>query len=97
LEAAPIPRAIRARARLVDAQRAALKVLVVHAFDGGACRIVVRHFDETETARASAFPIRDDLGGVHRAECLEGTAKILIITAPRQIAYIDIHCYQSWY
>ena len=77
--------------RFVDAQRASADVFAVELRNGRFRFALVRHLDETETARASRLSIHEDLDGRNFTKCTEGIAKLVFAHAIGQIAYIDIH------
>src|SRR6185436_9294612 len=79
------------RPRFVDAQRPAADVFAIELRDGRLGFALVRHLDETETARAARLTIHEDLDGRNFAKRTEGIAKLVFAHAVRQIAYVDIH------
>src|SRR6185503_13354675 len=77
--------------RFVDAQRASADVFAVELRNGRFGFALVRHLDETETARASRLSIHEDLDGRNLAKRTEGIAKLVFAHLVRQISNVDIH------
>src|SRR5690606_8342653 len=80
-----------ARPCLVDAQGAPADVLAVQLSD---CRLrffLVRHLDETETARSPRLTIHQDLDGGHLAIRCKRIAKLAFAHCIGKIADVNIH------
>jgi hypothetical protein len=89
---APAARAaLRARARFVDIDRAAVQLVAVELLDSLGRRRRF-HFDKRETARATRISIRHYSGGFYRSNFRKQIGKLILRRLVRQVTYKYSHC-----
>ena len=79
-----------ARTRFVDGERTIVVIGVVERFDRPLGFLIVFHFDEAETARASSVAVGDDLGAGYFPEFAEQIDEVVGRDPPNQVADIDV-------
>jgi hypothetical protein len=83
--------ALRARARFVDVERAAIEVVAVESLDSFSRRVRF-HFDECEAARATRISIRHYRGRLHLPNFRKEVGKLILCRLIRQVSYEYSHC-----
>src|ERR1700674_3283978 len=81
---------ILSRPSFVHRQWATVVLFFIEAFDRGPSRVIVRHFDESETLASARVAILNHLRAAHRAELCKQFFQIGIRHFIREIANIQL-------